>query len=84
LNIHAYRCLQTLVNFALSRDKDYFADYQSAFNKMYGTTVVNDMWQYVIGNKRFYGLFAVDNNLTEFTAHQQLLSVYNKLHQTML
>lgn len=81
---HAYRCLQTLVNFALSRDKDYFADYQSAFNKMYGTTVVNDMWQYVIGNKRFYGLFAVDNNLTEFTAHQQLLSVYNKLHQTML
>lgn len=80
---HAYRCLQTLVDFALSRDKQRFSDYQAAFNKMYGETTVTTMWQYVTAEKRFFGLFAVDNNLSEFTAHQQLLSVYTKLKQTM-
>lgn len=80
---HAYRCLQTLVDFALSRDKQQFSDYQAAFNKMYGETTVTTMWQYVTAEKRFFGLFAVDNNLSEFTAHQQLLSVYTKLKQTM-
>lgn len=80
---HAYRCLQTLVDFALSRDKQQFSDYQAAFNKMYGETTVTTMWQYVTAEKRFFGLFAVDSNLSEFTAHQQLLSVYTKLKQTM-
>ncbi|MBX4133094.1 YcaO-like family protein [Frischella sp. Ac48] len=80
---HAYRCLQTLVDFALSRDKQQFSDYQAAFNKMYGETTVTTMWQYVTAEKRFFGLFAFDNNLSEFTAHQQLLSVYTKLKQTM-
>lgn len=81
---HAYRCLLTLVDFALMRDAKQFTDYQIAFNKMYGEECVNEMWQYVTGKKRFFGLFDVDENLTQFPAHQQLLGVYNKLHQAMM
>ena len=87
---HNYRCLQTLVNFILQRDVNKFNDYQIAFNKMYGQTSVEKMWQYAIGEKTFYGLndFSTttqssNENLDQFTMHQKLLSVYQKLHQTM-
>lgn len=80
---HAYRCLATLVDFILLRDSRQFADYQNAFNKMYGEECVNEMWQYATAKKRFFGLFNVDENLTQFSAHQQLLNVYQKLHHTM-
>lgn len=87
---HNYRCLQTLVNFILQRDVNKFNDYQMAFNKMYGQTSVEKMWQYAIGEKTFYGLndFSTttqssNENLDQFTMHQKLLSVYQKLHQTM-
>lgn len=81
--LHAYRCLQTLVDFALLRDKHDFTNYQFAFNKMYGESLVNQMWQYVTAEKRFFGLFAIDHDMTVFAAHQQLLTVYAKLQQTM-
>ncbi|RKS86835.1 ribosomal protein S12 methylthiotransferase accessory factor [Orbus hercynius] len=80
---HAYRCLQTLIDFILMRGKEQFSDYQVAFNKMYGEMCVNEMWQYANAQKRFFGLFDVDDNLTQFTAHQQLLAVYHKLHLAM-
>ena len=87
---HNYRCLQTLVNFILQRDVNKFNDYQMAFNKMYGQTSVEKMWQYAIGEKTFYGLndFSTttqssNENLDQFIMHQKLLSVYQKLHQTM-
>lgn len=80
---HAYRCLQTLIDFILMRGKEQFSDYQVAFNKMYGEICVNEMWQYANAQKRFFGLFDVDDNLTQFTAHQQLLAVYHKLHLAM-
>ncbi|WP_392561652.1 30S ribosomal protein S12 methylthiotransferase accessory factor YcaO [Orbus sturtevantii] len=80
---YAYRCLLTLVDFLLMRDAKQFSDYQIAFNKMYGEECVNEMWQYAIGKKRFFGLFNVDEDLTQFSTHQQLLEVYAKLHQTM-
>lgn len=87
---HNYRCLQTLVNFILQRDVNKFNDYQMAFNKMYGQTSVKKMWQYAIGEKTFYGLndFSTttqssNENLDQFTMHQKLLAVYQKLHQTM-
>lgn len=88
---HAYRCLQTLVNFILERDKKQFNNYQAAFNKMYDKTCVDDMWQYANGDKTFFGLAnytkiekQTNNNLEQFDMHQKLLAVYNKLHQTML
>ncbi|WP_392564647.1 30S ribosomal protein S12 methylthiotransferase accessory factor YcaO [Orbus wheelerorum] len=80
---HAYRCLLTLVDFMLMRDAKQFTNYQPAFNKMYGEDHVNEMWQYATGKKHFLGLFNVDENLTQFTSHQQLLAVYHKLHQAM-
>ncbi|MDF7669966.1 30S ribosomal protein S12 methylthiotransferase accessory factor YcaO [Orbaceae bacterium ESL0721] len=89
----AYRALQTLVDFILTRGIDEFANYQDAFNMMYGEKLVTTMWQYATGEKRFFGL---DNcNLTDdhcsngnkneqqFTAHQQLLTVYKKLHEAL-
>jgi len=81
---HAYRCLLTLVDFMLMRDVKQFSQYQAAFNKMYGEKSVNEMWLYATGKKRFLGLFNVDDNLTQFSAHQQLLAVYHKLHQAMM
>lgn len=80
----AYRCLQTLVDFALTRNPQSLTYYKTAFYKMYGEEIVEEMWQYVIGAKRFFGLFSVDQDLTQFTAHQQLLAVYNKLHKIMV
>lgn len=88
---HAYRCLQTLVNFILERDKKQFSNYQDAFNKMYGKECVDEMWQYANGEKMFFGLADLtmtdkssNNNLQQFAMHQKLLAVYQKLHQSML
>ena len=88
---HAYRCLQTLVNFILERDKKQFSNYQDAFNKMYGKKCVDEMWQYANGEKMFFGLADLtmtdkssNNNLQQFSMHQKLLAVYQKLHQAML
>lgn len=81
--MHAYRCLQTLVNFALTRDLDQFIDYQSAFNKMYGKEYVDTLWQITLGERRFYDLFAIDEDLTALPAHQSLLKVYHKLHASL-
>lgn len=88
---HAYRCLQTLVNFILERDKKQFSNYQDAFNKMYGKKCVDEMWQYANGEKMFFGLTDLtmtdkssNNNLQQFSMHQKLLAVYQKLHQAML
>lgn len=80
---HTYRCLATLVDFMLMRDRKQFSDYQTAFNKMYGEECVTEMWQYATAKKSFFGLFNVDDNLTQFNAHQKLLQVYYKLHQAM-
>ena len=88
---HAYRCLQTLVNFILERGKKQFSNYQDAFNKMYGKECVDEMWQYANGEKMFFGLADLtmtdkssNNNLQQFSMHQKLLAVYQKLHQAML
>lgn len=85
---HAYRCLQTLVNFIIERGENQFSDYQNAFNKMYGKTCVDEMWQYAIGKKQFFGLADLISNehnhpMDQFVMHQKLLEVYNKLKQTM-
>ncbi|MCX8675078.1 YcaO-like family protein [Gilliamella sp. B3023] len=85
---HAYRCLQTLVNFIIERGENQFIDYQNAFNKMYGKTCVDEMWQYATGKKQFFGLADLISNehnhpMDQFVMHQKLLEVYNKLKQTM-
>lgn len=87
---HDYRCLQTLVNFILQRGASQFRDYQKAFNKMYGQACVDNMWQYAIGEKSFYGLKdalttaeSADDDVEQFAMHQKLLAVYHKLHQAM-
>lgn len=86
---HAYRCLQTLVNFIIERGENQFTDYQKAFNKMYGKDCVDDMWQYATTKKQFFGLTELKNAeydknpMDQFVMHQKLLAVYHKLQQTM-
>ncbi|OCG07816.1 ribosomal protein S12 methylthiotransferase accessory factor YcaO [Gilliamella sp. wkB178] len=87
---HAYRCLQTLVNFIIVRGSKQLVHYQAAFNKMYGAACVDEMWQYAIAQKKFFGLSnfttnskTANNNLEQFVMHQKLLNVYHQLHALM-
>ena len=87
---HAYRCLQTLVNFIIERGANQFDNYQSAFSKMYGNSCVSEMWLYATAKKQFFGLTDLDHSdadsdslLNQFTMHKKLLEVYYKLHQIM-
>ena len=87
---HAYRCLQTLVNFIIERGANQFDNYQSAFSKMYGNSCVSEMWLYATAKKQFFGLTDLDHSdadsdslLNQFTMHKKLLEVYHKLHQIM-
>nr|WP_208293483.1 30S ribosomal protein S12 methylthiotransferase accessory factor YcaO [Zophobihabitans entericus] len=80
---HDYRCLKTLVEFALSRKVKQFGQYQPAFNKMYGEECVNKMWQVVQGKIKFEGLFAINTDLHQLPVHQNLMSVYQKLHTAL-
>ena len=86
----AYRCLQTLVNFIIERVDNKFNDYQIAFNKMYGKACVDEMWLYATAKKQFFGLsdlINIEHNdrnpMDQFVMHSKLLSVYQKLQQTM-
>ena len=87
---HAYRCLQTLVNFIIERGENQYRNYQQAFNKMYGKNCVDEMWQYATAKKQFFGLTDLispehdgKNPIDQFVMHQKLLAVYYKLQQTM-
>ncbi|MBI0103385.1 YcaO-like family protein [Gilliamella sp. W8145] len=87
---HAYRCLQTLVNFIIERGANQFDNYQSAFSKMYGNSCVSEMWLYATAKKQFFGLTDLDHSdadsdslLNQFTMHKKLLEVYHKLNQIM-
>ena len=87
---HAYRCLQTLVNFIIERGANQFDNYQSAFSKMYGNSCVTEMWLYATAKKQFFGLTDLDHSdadsdslLNQFTMHKKLLEVYYKLNQIM-
>jgi ribosomal protein S12 methylthiotransferase accessory factor len=86
---HAYRCLQTLVNFIIERGENQFSNYQNAFNKMYGKACVDNMWQYATAKKQFFGLTDLisheqesNHPMEQFAMHQKLLAVYHKLKQT--
>lgn len=87
---HAYRCLQTLVDFIIEREENQYRNYQQAFNKMYGKNCVDEMWQYATAKKQFFGLTDLispehdgKNPIDQFVMHQKLLAVYYKLQQTM-
>ena len=73
-----YRCLQTLVDFRLNRPQENLANYQRVFEKMFGKTTVNKMWQYAIGEKTFFELFKISPDLHELPTHQQLITIYQK------
>lgn len=73
-----YRCLQTLLLLALEERRQP-VEYLNVFNKMYGAATVEAASAAVSGEAPFYGLAAVDKQLTAFPAHQALLQAYAKL-----
>src|SRR5699024_6096169 len=79
--VTAYHCLHTLVKMLIYKCHEHFSDYYPALCKMYGQERLDTLWSVVCGQQRFYGLFAVDEDLTQFTVHQALLQVYQQLQQ---
>ncbi|MDR0805584.1 MAG: YcaO-like family protein [Enterobacteriaceae bacterium] len=74
-----YRCLQTLLLMKLNAEDRDPAQFNPAFIRMYGAETVATVWRNISGEQRFHGLFAIDEELTELSAHQSLLGAYNKL-----
>lgn len=75
-----YRCLQTLLLLAMEEDRSP-KQYQHAFTRMYGQQALEAASAALSGASPFYGLQAVDADLTAFPAHQSLLQAYEKLQQ---
>ncbi|WP_192456783.1 30S ribosomal protein S12 methylthiotransferase accessory factor YcaO [Musicola keenii] len=73
-----YRCLQTLLQLALEPEREP-ALYYDAFVRMYGQDAVDAASAAITGEQSFYGLFAIDSDLTALKAHQSLLAAYEKL-----
>ncbi|WP_127958285.1 30S ribosomal protein S12 methylthiotransferase accessory factor YcaO [Serratia microhaemolytica] len=75
-----YRCLKTLLELALQPEREP-TQYYSAFVRMYGQQTVEAASAAISAEAPFYGLFAVDENLQQLTAHQALLAAYQKLQR---
>ncbi|GKX59168.1 30S ribosomal protein S12 methylthiotransferase accessory factor YcaO [Leminorella grimontii] len=76
-----YRCLSTLLLMLLDEEERDPEQYNPAFIRMYGEETVKAVWDVIKGKQRFYGLFDVDQNLSQLPAHVALLEAYNKLQQ---
>lgn len=55
--------------------------YRNVFERMYGKATIDLVWNAINGGNPFYDLVASDESLTNFSEHQQLLNVYQKLQR---
>lgn len=76
-----YRCLQTLLQLNSREESQPVDEYLPAFNRMYGAETVADAIAHMTQKQRFYGLFDVDQRLSQLPAHQSLLAAYEKLQR---
>lgn len=74
-----YRCLQTLLLMKLDPEERDEEQLNPAFYRMYGEDTVKTVWSNIHGEQRFYGIFDIDQDLTNLQAHQSLLAAYQKL-----
>ncbi len=74
-----YRCLQTLLLMKLDPEERDEEQLNPAFYRMYGEDTVKTVWGNIHGEQRFYGIFDIDQDLTNLQAHQSLLGAYQKL-----
>lgn len=74
-----YRCLQTLLLMKLDPEERDEEQLNPAFYRMYGEDTVKTVWSNIHGEQRFYGIFDIDQDLTNLQAHQSLLGAYQKL-----
>lgn len=75
-----YRCLQTLLLLNEEPERD-LVEYLHPFKRMYGEKTVQAALDAINGKQAFYGLWASDDQLAEFSAHQALLNTYEKLQK---
>ncbi|MDH3001402.1 ribosomal protein S12 methylthiotransferase accessory factor YcaO [Chelonobacter oris] len=75
-----YHCLIQSLELHLDDSRDP-EQYRTVFNRLYGESAVNACWSTVNGGNPFHDLLAGDESLQHFTAHQKLLSAYDKLQQ---
>lgn len=73
-----YRCLINSLELFLDENRDP-EQYRMVFEKMYGKECVVQVWMAIQGGNPFHNLQATDERLKEFTAHQKLLTAYQKL-----
>ncbi|MBW7982389.1 30S ribosomal protein S12 methylthiotransferase accessory factor YcaO [Enterobacillus tribolii] len=75
-----YRCLHTLLLLSQEEGREA-AQYATAFSRMYGAETLATAQAVLRGERRFYGLPAVDDALGALPAHQALLTAYEKLQR---
>ncbi|TDQ57148.1 ribosomal protein S12 methylthiotransferase accessory factor [Mesocricetibacter intestinalis] len=75
-----YRCLISSLELFLDKAREP-QQYRAVFEKMYGTAAVDLAWKAIGGDNPFYDLFADDEHLRRFDAHQNLLKAYAKLQK---
>ena len=78
-----FRCLKASLELHLATEREPAA-YRPAFDRMFGTDTVADVWSHIAGEARFFGLLAGDLSLSQFPAHQKLLAAYEKLQRAKL
>lgn len=75
-----YRCLHTLLLLTQEPDRSA-AQYQHAFERMYGADTLQAAQAAIEGQHCFQGLFAIDGDLHALPAHRALLAAYEKLQR---
>ncbi|KPD02007.1 30S ribosomal protein S12 methylthiotransferase accessory factor YcaO [Moellerella wisconsensis] len=78
-----YRCLHTLLLLNQEDERDP-AQYYDAFVHMYGADTVDAASSAIAGENCFYGLWAIDEQLSSLPAHQALLAAYEKLQKAKI
>ncbi|QLB21271.1 ribosomal protein S12 methylthiotransferase accessory factor YcaO [Vespertiliibacter pulmonis] len=75
-----YRCLINSLELFLDENRNP-EQYRMVFEKMYGKEGVAQVWSAIQGDNPFHSLQATDECLNGFTAHQKLLTAYQKLQR---
>lgn len=75
-----YQAMHATLEVALNDDLE-IEDYLTAFTRMYGEEVINNVIGSINGDVKFYGLTPTSMALEGLDKHQRLIESYKKLHK---
>ena len=75
-----YQAMHATLEIALNEDLE-IEDYLTAFTRMFGEEVINNVIGSINGDVKFYGLTQTSMALEGLDKHQRLIESYKKLHQ---